>query len=229
MALGAVIFFVFFRLWAYYHVVRQHWGFFGLYKRKADDFAHHRLDTWFFNTTMYAPLVLFLTSPFYPNTPGFTNLGLHAPIIADYSIAVVVHPLAWLFYAAVVFLYLVHQFRIWRQKSPLNASKLLYMALIAPLHLAAFSHPVTAVFIVPLVTVGHNIQYLCIVYIYGRKKYSSNTAPQFPEPACSLPTWASTCWPDSSSPSCSTAAPGSTGYNLLLACASTKCYSIRWA
>jgi hypothetical protein len=179
MALGAVLFFVFFRLWAYYHVVRQHWGFFGLYKRKADDFTHHRLDTWFFNLTMYAPLVLFLTSPFYLDTPGFTNLGLHAPIFADWSIATVVHPLTWVVYAASVCLYLIYQIRIWRQKGTINASKLLYMALIVPLHLAAFSHPVTAVFIVPLVTVGHNIQYLCIVYIYGRKKYSSTAAPQF--------------------------------------------------
>ena len=42
LALGAVVFFVFFRLWAYYHVVRQHWGFFQLYKRKADDFGPPR-------------------------------------------------------------------------------------------------------------------------------------------------------------------------------------------
>ena len=55
LAFGAVAFFVFFRLWAYYHVVRQHWGFFTLYKRKAgeQDARTHRVDTWFFNLSLY--------------------------------------------------------------------------------------------------------------------------------------------------------------------------------
>ena len=54
MAIGAVTFFVLFRLWAYYHVVRQHWGFFALYKRKADDFSRHRLDAGSSTSRMYA-------------------------------------------------------------------------------------------------------------------------------------------------------------------------------
>lgn len=33
------------------------------------------------------------------------------------------------------------------------------MLLIIPLHFVAFSHPVMVFFAVPLVTVGHNIQY----------------------------------------------------------------------
>jgi hypothetical protein len=52
-----------------------------------------------------------------------------------------------------------------------------YMALIVPLHLVAFSHPVMAAFVVPLVTVGHNIQYHCIVYSYARSKYGASADP----------------------------------------------------
>src|SRR5688572_5905640 len=51
------------------------------------------------------------------------------------------------------------------------------MALLVPLHLVAFSHPLLAAFVVPLVTVGHNIQYHCIVYTYARRKYGPSTDP----------------------------------------------------
>ena len=55
----------------------------------------------------------------------------------------------------------------------------MYMLPLVPLHLVAFSHPILAVFIVPLVTVGHNIQYHCIVYTYARNKYGYERRPPF--------------------------------------------------
>ncbi len=181
LALGAILFFVFFRLWAYYHVVRQHWGFFRLYKRKAGDFepTSDRLDTWFFNLSFYLPLVLFMTSAWYAETPGFPDLGLRRPLIAGTSLGEVVYPLAWAAYAAVLALYIGHQWRLWRERQSLNGSKLLMLSLLVPLHLAAFSHPVVTAFVVPLVTVGHNIQYHCIVYSYARNKYPQRTEPQY--------------------------------------------------
>jgi hypothetical protein len=179
LALGATSFFAAFRFWAYYHVVRQHWGFFALYRRKAGELAHDGLDYWFFNLTMYAPLVLFLTSSFYPQTPGYPDLGLHHELRGTWSLADVLYPLAWSAYGGILLLYLARQLSLWRAGTPLNASKLLYMALIVPLHLVAFSHPVAVVFVVPLVTVGHNIQYLCIVYAYGRRKYSASAGPRY--------------------------------------------------
>ena len=168
-------------LWAYYHVVRQHWGFFRLYKRKASDFdpASDRLDTWFFNLSFYLPLVLFMTSAWYAETPGFPDLGLRRPLVAGISIGEVAYPVAWAAYAAVLVLYIAHQWRLWRERRTLNGSKLLMLALLVPLHLAAFSHPVVTAFVVPLVTVGHNIQYHCIVYSYARNKYPERTEPQF--------------------------------------------------
>ena len=178
LALGAVGFFVAFRLWAYYHVVRQHWGFFSLYKRKAGDYGQHRFDTWFFNLAMYLPLVMFMTSAFYPETRGFPDLGLRRPLIAGWSLGEVLYPVAWGVYLAVIVVYLaVLARRVWRGEE-LNGSKLLLLAGIVPLHLAAFSHPVLAVFIVPLVTVGHNLQYHCIVYSYARSKYGGTAEPR---------------------------------------------------
>ncbi len=179
LAAGALVFFVFFRLWAYYHVVRQHWGFFALYKRKAGegDAAAHRADVWFFNLALYLPLVLFMTSTWYAHTPGFPSLGLREPLVGGVSIGSVLFPLAAVAYVATVLGYVWLQVRNWRAAVPLNGSKLAYMALIVPLHLVAFSHPVMAAFVVPLVTVGHNIQYHCIVYSYAQRKYGSSSDP----------------------------------------------------
>lgn len=174
LAMGALGFFVVFRLWAYYHVVRQHWGFFNLYKRRADDYSHHRLDSWFFNLTLYMPLVLFLTASYYNQAPGFPDLGLHTPVVAGLTLAQIIHPVAWAAYLGVLLLYAAGQVELWRRGEPLNGSKLLYMALLIPLHFVAFSHPIMAAFLVPVVTVGHNIQYHCIVYSYAGRKYKSN-------------------------------------------------------
>jgi hypothetical protein len=37
------------------------------------------------------------------------------------------------------------------------------------------SHPLMAVFAVPIVTIGHNIQYHCIVYSFAQNKYRLKT------------------------------------------------------
>jgi hypothetical protein len=177
---GALVFFVFFRLWAYYHVVRQHWGFFALYKRKAgeQDARVFREDYWFFNLSLYLPLVLFMTSSYYAHTPGFPNLGLRVPLVAGISIGDVVYPAAVAAYVCVIAAYATRQWQAWRGGATLNGSKLAYMALLVPLHLVAFSHPLLAAFVVPLVTVGHNIQYHCIVYTYARRKYGTSKDPK---------------------------------------------------
>jgi hypothetical protein len=120
-----------------------------------------------------------MTSAYYLRTPGFPNLGLQQPIGGGWSVALVVYPMAWAVYIGVLLLYMMQQLRIWRAGGTLNASKLLYMALIVPLHFVAFSHPMMAVFIVPLVTIGHNIQYLRIVYSYGQNKYRTSEAPRY--------------------------------------------------
>lgn len=177
LAGGAIGFFVLFRLWAYYHVVRQHWGFLRLYQRKADDSADRRLDAWFFNLSMYLPLALFMTSSYFARTPGMPDLGLDRPFAGEWSVASLLHPLAWAAYLAVIALYLGRQIqKAWRGEE-LNGSKLLLLAAVVPLHFAAFSRPLLAAFIVPLVTVGHNLQYHCIVYSYARSKYGGTTEP----------------------------------------------------
>jgi hypothetical protein len=181
MFLPSVVFFVFFRLWAYYHVVRQHWGFLVLYKRRNEDWRdpiENRADLWFFNAALYLPLVMFLTAPWY-RTAGMPSLGLDRPLLGSSSIASLLHPLTIAGYACVIAAYLLFQAARYRRGLARNGPKLLLLLAICPLHLVVFSHPLLALFVVPVVTVGHNLQYHRIVWAFGRHKYTPSAAPSY--------------------------------------------------
>lgn len=173
-AFATGLFFVLFRLWAYYHVVRQHWGFLVLYKRKNDDWsdpAENRADLWFFNAALYLPVVLFVSAPWYRET-GMPPLGLDRPLLAGWSLASVLRPLSLALYPLVIAAYAVFQFRRLREGRPRNGPKLLLLLSVVPLHLVVFLHPLLALFVVPIVTVGHNLQYHRIVWAFGQGKYA---------------------------------------------------------
>lgn len=173
---GTPVFYFLFRLWAYYHVVRQHWGFFRLYKRKAGDFdpAGDRADAWYFNLAMYLPVALFLTAPWYPPpTGGFPDLGLNTAFVGGLSVARIIRPLSWILLAAGTAAYAGYQIMRYRRSQTVNGPKLMLLLATVPLHAAALSHPVLALFTIPLVTAGHNLQYHRIVWSYARKKYHS--------------------------------------------------------
>lgn len=180
MALGSHLFFVFFRLWAYYHVVRQHWGFLVLYKRKNDDWddpLENRADSWFFHASLYLPLALFVTSPWYADS-GMPSLGLEIPIWGERSLGSFLFPLVVAAFLLALLLYSVFQVRRFRAGIPRNGPKLLLLLSIVPLHLAVFAHPLLALFVVPIVTVGHNLQYHRIVWAFGRNKYYAENTPE---------------------------------------------------
>jgi hypothetical protein len=181
ITLSSVAFFVLFRLWAYYHVVRQHWGFLVLYKRKNDDWrdeAENRADRWFFNAALYLPLLLFLTAPWYGET-GMPEIGLFRPLAGELSIASTLRPPLLVLYPLAVAAYVSFQVHRYRRGVPRNGPKLLFLSSIVPLHLVVFSHPLLALFVVPIVTVGHNLQYHRIVWSFGRSKYSAGTDERY--------------------------------------------------
>jgi hypothetical protein len=175
LAIGGVAFTVFFRLWAYYHVVRQHWGFLVLYQRKGgeSDPVEARWDRWFFNLSLYLPLLMFMSAPWYSSGP-FPPTGLHVPLGGGLSIARVLHPICLALYPTVLVAYCGFQWTRWSAGSPRNGPKLLFLLAIVPLHLMVFVHPLLVFFIVPIVTVGHNLQYHRIVWTYGQRTYAGD-------------------------------------------------------
>lgn len=196
LAIGYYVFFTFFKLWAYYHVVRQHWGFFRLYKSKADDFdpRWERLDTWFFNLMLYLPLLLFFTAPFYLQTPGFyPDLGLQRSLAGGLTLAGIFRPLFWSLYVAALGAYALS---LWKRRSEgetINGAKLAFLLSIVPLHLIVYAaSPLLAAFVIPIVTVGHNIQYHRIIWDYARKKYYADgkkTAQRYPWARRAFSSW----------------------------------------
>jgi len=107
------------------------------------------------------------------------DLGLDRPLLRGHSAASVLRPLVIAAYPAALLSYVAFQGLRYRQRRPRNGPKLLLLFSIVPLHLAVFSHPLLALFVVPVVTVGHNLQYHRIVWAYGRNKYPGRSDPSF--------------------------------------------------
>jgi hypothetical protein len=165
------LFLVFAQLWAYWHVVRQHYGFLGLYQRKAGEPAgpSNRIDYLAFYTVMLAPFVSFaLRHPMarhelgLPATLSTVERGLNLLLI--------------LATAAAIALYAGKEVWRWRQRALVNVGKNLFLAGCVPLHLTVLLHPTWSVSIELLalsviVTSYHNVQYDAIVWSYGRRRY----------------------------------------------------------
>ncbi len=153
--------------WAYFHVVRQHWGFVMLYKVKnADlDARDNRLDAAFLAAMLATPPFhrYFVHSPQELGMPRRFALESAAPWC---------EPLMWTALAAVVLLWLGAQARRWRARRPLNAPKLLLLAGVAPLHWMAFAW-MSVYAAVPTVTIVHNIQYHALIWFHNRNRYGA--------------------------------------------------------
>jgi len=176
--LGSVVFLVFFRLWAYYHVVRQHWGFLRLYARRnpaAEDETEARLDRIVFPMLFYLPIGWFLTAPWYAAS-GMPELGF-ATEIGGRTLGAWLHAPVGSLWLVTLLAYAGFQWRRSRQGIPRNLPKLLLLAATVPLHAAAFSAPLLVLFVVPLVTAGHNLQYQRFVWDYGQRRYQAERSP----------------------------------------------------
>jgi hypothetical protein len=142
-------------VWAYYHVIRQHYGFLVLYKVKNGDMAprDNLLDRAFLGVMLIAPPFL----RFFTRHPE--ELGI--PLRMGWS-----QPLVWVLVAAVSVAWGVRQFR-----SPVrNPPKLLLFAGIVPLHWLTFAL-MSWQAAVPTVTIVHNLQYHALVWFHNRNRY----------------------------------------------------------
>jgi hypothetical protein len=180
---------VFFNLWAYWHVVRQHWGILALYRRKNSDLDAWdlRIDRALLYVGLLAPFLAFLvrhpearsavglpgTFPEWP--AGSMTQSLLAPGTGAWHWEHVVVALTALLVVGLVTAFLVRQLVRWQNGLPLNGPKLLFMAALIPLYSVICYSP--AVITAPLlafgafVTVYHDVQYHAIVYFYSRNRY----------------------------------------------------------
>ena len=146
--------------WAYYHVIRQHYGFMVLYKVKNRDLRplDNTLDRVFLGVTTILP-------PFH-------RFFIHRPreLGLPFSFPWLETPM-WILLAATCAVWAARQGQRWRAGDRVNVPKLLLLAAVVPLHWLTFAY-LSWEAAVPTVTIVHNLQYHAIVWFHNRNRYA---------------------------------------------------------
>jgi hypothetical protein len=154
-------------VWAYYHVIRQHYGFLVLYKVKNRDLhpLDNRLDRLFLGVMTIAPPF----HRFFIHHPEELGLRLAFP--------------RWepLFWAVVVTAAVVWTRRQWMRRragEPVNVPKHLLLLGVIPLHWFTFAY-MSWQPAVPTVTIVHNLQYHALIWFHNRNRYAAGERGRF--------------------------------------------------
>jgi hypothetical protein len=149
-------------VWAYYHVIRQHYGFMVLYKVKCRDLRplDNALDRIFLGVMLVFPPF----QRFFLHHPE--ELGLHTRFPG-------LEPLCWAIVGATLAVYLGRQRMRWRSGERANVPKYLLFTAIVPLHWLTFAY-MSWQAAVPTVTIVHNLQYHAIVWFHNRNRYAES-------------------------------------------------------
>jgi len=163
--LGAgLIFFFLAALWAYYHLVKQHYGFMVLYKKKNNDLAplDNALDRLLLLFAFNYPFVAFIVQDpeAMARVPGALQsaVGIVATILL---LGTIVLGLAWL----------GRQIQRALIGQPLNVPKYLLLAAAIPMHWIVLLTPMPhkPIAIVAILTIYHNFQYHRLIWFHNQK------------------------------------------------------------
>lgn len=175
------LFLTFAMLWAYHHIVRQHYGFLSLYDRKAGNTQLiHLSNKWCLYLGLWLP---------------YLHLGLNHPVninmfsLHAFHSNTALHTLAnWLPPLLSGLILLLCFYRYCKRQAKDQAALFLLVCLTAQsliLYLLSRFEPLlpgassaTQYFMVVtlLITLIHNIQYLAFVWRYNKKNYAANQA-----------------------------------------------------
>jgi hypothetical protein len=163
LGFGLTFFFVA-ALWAYYHLVKQHYGFMVLYKKKNNDLApvDNTLDRLLLMFAFNYPFVAFIAG-------DPTAMDRVPPVLRSGVDAV-----ATLLLAGTIVLggfWLIRQIqRLWLRQ-PLNVPKYLLLAAAIPMHWVALLTPMPGkpIALVAILTIYHNLQYHRLIWFHNQK------------------------------------------------------------
>ena len=159
-----LIFFFLAALWAYYHLVKQHYGFMVLYKKKNDDLRKidNLLDRAFLMLAFSYPFVAFIARDpeAISRVPATLRSGLGA-FETVLLIATILSGGAWL----------VRQIQRGVQGLSLNLPKYLLLAAAIPMHWVVLLTPMQhkTIAIVAILTIYHNLQYHRLIWFHNKK------------------------------------------------------------
>ena len=163
--LGAgLTFFFIAALWAYYHLVKQHYGFMVLYKKKNDDLApvDNALDRLLLMFAFNYPFVAFIANDptAMARVPPALQSGVNA-IATLLLIGTIVLLIGWI----------ARQIQRAILRQPLNVPKYLLLAAAIPMHWVALLTPMPAkpIALVAILTIYHNLQYHRLIWFHNQK------------------------------------------------------------
>jgi len=168
---AGLIFFFLAALWAYYHLVKQHYGFMVLYKKKNNDLApvDNALDRLLLLFAFNYPFVAFIARDpeAMMRVPATLQSGVNglATILLAGTIVLAV---AWL----------ARQMQRVVTSEPLDVPKYLLLAAAIPMHWIVLLTPMPhkPIAIVAILTVYHNLQYHRLIWFHNKKYTRGSTA-----------------------------------------------------
>jgi hypothetical protein len=170
LGLGFTFFFVA-ALWAYYHLVKQHYGFMVLYKKKNNDLApvDNALDRLLLMFAFNYPFVAFIA-----NDPS--AMARVPPILRSGVNSVAMLLLGGTIVLGVLWLGRQVQRAVLRQT--LDVPKYLLLAAAIPMHWIVLLTPMPnkPIAIVAILTIYHNLQYHRLIWFHNQK-YSGTGVP----------------------------------------------------
>jgi len=163
--LGLGLFFFFLAaLWAYYHLVKQHYGFMVLYKKKNGDLApvDNALDRLLLLFAFNYPFVAFIAQDpeAMARVPPMLQSGVNG--LAVFLLAgTIILGLSWL----------GRQIQRAIVGMPLNVPKYLLLAAAIPMHWIVLLTPMPhkPIAIVAILTIYHNLQYHRLIWFHNQK------------------------------------------------------------
>lgn len=162
---------IFAYLWAYFHLVKQHYGFSILYKKKNNDLAKidNYLDKALIWTGFILPYVNFTFGPNYPT--GYKKVSTMLPAWTPKLAAAAFFTTLAAYLSRQVYKLATHQ--------PINPPKQLLLVSSISMHMVTFRLPFAKLGgglnslapIVAILTVYHNIQYNRLIWFHNQNKY----------------------------------------------------------
>ncbi|MEP6569362.1 MAG: hypothetical protein ABJC10_06265 [Acidobacteriota bacterium] len=161
---AGLVFFFLAALWAYYHLVKQHYGFMVLYKKKNNDLApvDNALDRLLLLFALNYPFVAFIARDpeAMKRVPATLQAGVNG--LATILLAgTIVLAIAWL----------VRQIQRVVIGGPLDVPKYLLLAAAIPMHWIVLLTPMPhkPIAIVAILTIYHNLQYHRLIWFHNKK------------------------------------------------------------
>ena len=165
---GLVFFFIA-ALWAYYHLVKQHYGFMVLYKKKNDDL--NKID----NLLDRSFLMLAFTYPFVAFIARDPEAMQRVPAKLQYGVGTL-ETLLLIGTLLVGATWLIRQVQRGVLGLSLNIPKYLLLAAAIPMHWIVLLTPMPhkTIAIVAILTIYHNLQYHRLIWFHNKKYQASD-------------------------------------------------------